>query len=148
MVSPGQMSSFLSLSGVSAVEAEWVPKLLPQYCHFGSPLDSPPPWFCSSTGSIKCHRSSTFCKFSTAERRGYVCAETCLWLHVFNCCVSLAVRVAWQLPAVEMEYPDGLERYKLFAKFLLEGQVLKTCKVPHLCSVLSFIWVLPDQFVQ
>lgn len=23
-----------------------------------------------------------------------------------------------------MEYPEGLERYKLFAKFLLEGQVL------------------------
>ncbi|XP_038558509.1 probable ATP-dependent RNA helicase DHX37 [Micropterus salmoides] len=86
------------MRGVSAVEAEWVPKLLPQYCHFGSPLDSPPPWFCSSTGSIKCHRSSTF------------------------------FRVAWQLPAVEMEYPDGLERYKLFAKFLLEGQVCPKLK--------------------
>lgn len=57
----------LFLSGVSAVEAEWVPQFLPQYCHFGSPLESPSPWFCSSTGTIRCHRSSTFCEFSTAE---------------------------------------------------------------------------------
>lgn len=41
-------------------------------------------------------------------------------------CVSCpAVRVGWSLPAVEMEYPDSLERYKLFAKFFLEGQVLQ-----------------------
>ncbi|XP_044050991.1 probable ATP-dependent RNA helicase DHX37 [Siniperca chuatsi] len=94
------------MRGVSAVEAEWVPQLLPQYCHFGSPLDSPSPWFCSSTGSIKCHRSSTF------------------------------FRVAWQLPAVEMDYPDGLERYKLFAKFLLEGQVCPKLK-KHSSNLLS-----------
>uniref|UniRef100_A0AAX7VF37 Activating signal cointegrator 1 complex subunit 3 n=1 Tax=Astatotilapia calliptera TaxID=8154 RepID=A0AAX7VF37_ASTCA len=88
-------TSKMYMRGVSAVEAEWVPQFLPQYCHFGSPLESPSPWFCSSTGTIRCHRSSTF------------------------------FRVGWQLPAVEMEYPEGLERYKLFAKFLLEGQVLK-----------------------
>ncbi|CAB1446312.1 unnamed protein product [Pleuronectes platessa] len=28
-------------------------------------------------------------------------------------------RVAWQLPAVEKDYPDGLDRYKLFSKFFL-----------------------------
>ena len=41
-------------------------------------------------------------------------------------CVS-TVRVNWKLPSVEMDYPEGLERYKLFAKFLLEGQVLCVC---------------------
>ncbi|XP_029959812.1 putative ATP-dependent RNA helicase DHX37 isoform X2 [Salarias fasciatus] len=86
------------MRGVSAVEAEWVPQLLPQYCHFGSPLEAPTPWFCSSTGTIRCHRPSTF------------------------------FRVGWQLPAVEMDYPDGLERYKLFARFLLEGQVCSKLK--------------------
>ncbi|XP_059192536.1 probable ATP-dependent RNA helicase DHX37 [Centropristis striata] len=94
------------MRGVSAVEAEWVPELLPQYCHFGSPLESPSPWFCSSTGTIRCHRSSTF------------------------------FRVAWKLPAVEMEYPDGLERYKLFARFLLEGQVCPKLK-KHSSHLLS-----------
>lgn len=33
------------------------------------------------------------------------------------------VRVGWQLPAVEVDYPEGLDRYKYFAKFLLEGTV-------------------------
>ncbi|XP_033947271.1 probable ATP-dependent RNA helicase DHX37 isoform X2 [Pseudochaenichthys georgianus] len=86
------------MRGVSAVEAEWIPELLPQYCHFGSPLESPSPWFSSSTGTIKCHCSSTF------------------------------FRIAWPLPAVEKEYPEGLERYKLFSKFLLEGQVCPKLK--------------------
>ncbi|XP_075954925.1 putative ATP-dependent RNA helicase DHX37 [Anarhichas minor] len=81
------------MRGVSAVEAEWIPELLPQYCHSGSPLESPSPWFCSSTGTIRCHRPSIF------------------------------FRVGWPLPAVEMEYPDDLDRYKMFARFLLEGQV-------------------------
>uniref|UniRef100_A0A3Q2QW43 RNA helicase n=1 Tax=Fundulus heteroclitus TaxID=8078 RepID=A0A3Q2QW43_FUNHE len=88
-------TSKMYMRGVSAVEAEWIPQLLPQYCHFGPALDSPAPWFCSSTGTIRCHRSSTF------------------------------FRVAWQLPAVEKEYPEGLERFRLFARFFLEGQVLQ-----------------------
>ncbi|CAJ1069147.1 probable ATP-dependent RNA helicase DHX37 [Xyrichtys novacula] len=86
------------MKGVSAVQAEWVPQLLPQYCHFSPPMETPSPWFCSSTGTIRCHRASTF------------------------------FRVGWQLPAVEQEYPDGLERYKLFSRFLLEGQVCPKLK--------------------
>ncbi|XP_072243702.1 probable ATP-dependent RNA helicase DHX37 [Leuresthes tenuis] len=99
-------TSKMYMRGVSAVEAEWVPKLLPQYCHFGPPQESPSPWFCSSTGTIRCHRLSTF------------------------------FRVGWQLPALEMEYPEGLERYKLFARFLLEGQVCPKLKkyTSHLLS--------------
>ena len=116
------MSHFLPLSGVSAVEPEWIPKLLPQYCHFGSPQEVPPPWFCSSTGTIKCHRPSTFCRFSKDKQH----VEKCVCLLLCKCCyISPAVRVGWQLPAVETEYPDGLERYKLFSRLLLEGQVLQ-----------------------
>ncbi|KAJ7400760.1 putative ATP-dependent RNA helicase DHX37 [Pitangus sulphuratus] len=34
-------------------------------------------------------------------------------------------RVSWQLPAVEVDYPEGIDRYKYFARFLLEGKVVK-----------------------
>uniref|UniRef100_A0A452H4J1 Uncharacterized protein n=1 Tax=Gopherus agassizii TaxID=38772 RepID=A0A452H4J1_9SAUR len=34
-------------------------------------------------------------------------------------------RVGWQLPAVEVDYPEGIDRYKYFAKFLLEGEIIK-----------------------
>ncbi|KAJ3604755.1 hypothetical protein NHX12_029494 [Muraenolepis orangiensis] len=89
---------------VSAVESEWIPQLLPQYCHFGPPLETPTPWLCPSTGTIKCLSTSTF------------------------------YRVAWQLPAVERAYPEGIDRYKLFAKFLLEGEVC--LKLKKNCSIL------------
>uniref|UniRef100_A0A672P5Y0 RNA helicase n=1 Tax=Sinocyclocheilus grahami TaxID=75366 RepID=A0A672P5Y0_SINGR len=81
------------MRGVCAVQAEWIPKLLPQYCHFSAPEESPAPWFCPLSDRVKCHQQSTF------------------------------YRVSWKLPAIEMDYPEGLEHYKLFAKFFLEGQV-------------------------
>ncbi|KAM8960068.1 putative ATP-dependent RNA helicase DHX37 [Pelodytes ibericus] len=83
------------MKGVSSIEAEWIPALLPQYCHFGNPLEHPAPYFCPESGRVKCHRPSTF------------------------------YRVGWQLPAVVVDYPEGLDRYKYFAKFLLEGKVIK-----------------------
>ncbi|MEE6514218.1 hypothetical protein FKM82_022233 [Ascaphus truei] len=83
------------MKGLSAIEAEWIPVLLPQYCHFGAPLENPPPFYCPESGRVKCHRESTF------------------------------YRVGWQLPAVVVDYPEGLERYKYFAKFLLEGKVIR-----------------------
>ncbi|XP_075032998.1 putative ATP-dependent RNA helicase DHX37 [Mixophyes fleayi] len=83
------------MKGVSSIEPEWIPALLPQYCHFGNPLENPAPFYCPDSGNVKCHRPSTF------------------------------YRVGWQLPAVLVDYPEGLERYKYFAKFLLEGEVIK-----------------------
>ncbi|NXO21638.1 DHX37 helicase, partial [Cisticola juncidis] len=85
----------LYMKGVSAVEPEWIPALLPPYCHFGKPLENPPPSYCPATGRVRCHRPSVF------------------------------YRVGWQLPAVEVDYPEGIERYKHFARFLLEGKVIK-----------------------
>lgn len=38
-------------------------------------------------------------------------------------CSFIPDRVGWQLPAVEVDYPEGIERYKHFARFLLEGKV-------------------------
>ncbi|XP_010083530.1 PREDICTED: probable ATP-dependent RNA helicase DHX37, partial [Pterocles gutturalis] len=85
----------LYMKGVSAVEPEWIPVLLPPYCHFGKPLEDPPPSYCPETGRIRCHRPSVF------------------------------YRVGWQLPAVEVDYPEGIDRYKYFARFLLEGKVIE-----------------------
>uniref|UniRef100_A0A670ZV63 RNA helicase n=1 Tax=Pseudonaja textilis TaxID=8673 RepID=A0A670ZV63_PSETE len=81
------------MKGVSAIEPEWIPLLLPPYCHFEKPLEEPPPFFCPETGHVRCHRPSVF------------------------------YRVGWPLPAVEVDYPEGLDRFKHFARFLLEGKV-------------------------
>uniref|UniRef100_A0A4W3H6F4 Activating signal cointegrator 1 complex subunit 3 n=1 Tax=Callorhinchus milii TaxID=7868 RepID=A0A4W3H6F4_CALMI len=88
-------TSKMYMKGLTEIEAEWIPLLLPRYTHFEKPLESPPPSYCPDTGRVRCHRASTF------------------------------YRVGWQLPAVEMDYPEGLDRFKHFAKFLLEGKVIK-----------------------
>lgn len=35
---------------------------------------------------------------------------------------------AWTLPTVEIEYPNGIDAYKWFAQFLLDGQVYPKLK--------------------
>uniref|UniRef100_A0A8C3V8R4 Activating signal cointegrator 1 complex subunit 3 n=1 Tax=Catharus ustulatus TaxID=91951 RepID=A0A8C3V8R4_CATUS len=97
----------LYMKGVSAVEPEWIPALLPPYCHFGKPLESPAPSYCPGTGRVRCHRPSVF------------------------------YRVGWQLPAVEVDYPAGIDRYKHFARFLLEGKVIKKLKSYSQCLLSS-----------
>ncbi|MCJ8735079.1 hypothetical protein PDJAM_G00242710 [Pangasius djambal] len=95
------------MRGVCAAQADWIPKLLPQYCHFSGPEQSPAPWYCTLSGNVKCQQQSTF------------------------------FRVGWKLPAIEMDHPEGLERYKLFAKFLLEGQVCPKLQRHSTCLLSS-----------
>ncbi|KFO72352.1 putative ATP-dependent RNA helicase DHX37, partial [Cuculus canorus] len=95
------------MKGVSAVEPEWIPALLPPYCHFGKPLENPPPSYCPETGRIRCHRPSVF------------------------------YRVGWQLPAVEVDYPEGIDCYKYFARFLLEGKVIEKLSAYSRCLLSS-----------
>ncbi|TKC46656.1 hypothetical protein EI555_011304, partial [Monodon monoceros] len=81
------------MKGVSTVEVQWIPVLLPSYCQFDKPLEEPPPAYCPEKGRVLCHRASVFC------------------------------RVGWLLPAVQVDFPEGLDCYKHFAQVLLEGQV-------------------------
>ncbi|KAM6155291.1 putative ATP-dependent RNA helicase DHX37 [Rhynchocyon petersi] len=85
------------MKGVSAVEAQWIPVLLSPYCQFGPPVESPSPTYCPESGRVLCHRASVF------------------------------YRVGWPLPEVQVDFPEGIDLYKHFARFLLEGQVF--CKL-------------------
>lgn len=92
------------MKGVSTVEIQWIPALLPSYCQFDKPLEEPPPSFCPDTGRVLCHRASVF------------------------------YRVSWPLPAIQVDFPEGIDCYKHFARFLLEGQVF--CKLASYKSCL------------
>lgn len=50
------------LPGVSAVEVQWIPVLLPSSCQFDKPLEEPPPAYCPEKGRVLCHRASVFCE--------------------------------------------------------------------------------------
>ncbi|XP_036132601.1 probable ATP-dependent RNA helicase DHX37 [Molossus molossus] len=95
------------MKGVSAVEVSWVPVLLPAYCQFDQPLEEPPPAYCPEKGRVLCHRTSTF------------------------------YRVGWPLPAVQVDFPGGLDCYKHFARFLLEGQVFPKLASHRRCLLSS-----------
>ncbi|XP_058014476.1 probable ATP-dependent RNA helicase DHX37 [Ahaetulla prasina] len=100
------------MKGVLAIEPEWIPLLLPPYCHFEKPLEEPPPFYCPETGHVRCHRPSIF------------------------------YRVSWPLPAVEVDYPEGLDRFKHFARFLLEGKVVKLLATYSRCLLSSPVTML------
>ena len=85
---------FFSIKGVTAVQSEWIPVLVPSMCTFSKPLEDHPPRYDTEAGVVKCHMTCTFGPRS------------------------------WQVPAQELEYPAGLDKFKWFAKFLLEGKVI------------------------
>ncbi|KAL4686773.1 hypothetical protein H8959_018901 [Pygathrix nigripes] len=95
------------MKGVSSVEVQWIPALLPSYCQFDKPLEEPAPTYCPERGRVLCHRASVF------------------------------YRVGWPLPAIEVNFPEGIDRYKHFARFLLEGQVFRKLASYQSCLLSS-----------
>ncbi|XP_063470819.1 probable ATP-dependent RNA helicase DHX37 isoform X3 [Symphalangus syndactylus] len=95
------------MKGVSSVEVQWIPALLPSYCQFDKPLEEPAPAYCPERGRVLCHRASVF------------------------------YRVGWPLPAIEVDFPEGIDRYKHFARFLLEGQVFRKLASYQSCLLSS-----------
>ena len=88
----------LQMRNVVAIEPEWLPLFVADSCKLSNPLESPPPRYDYPSDSIKCFRSATFGPYE------------------------------WPISPTELIYPEGLERYKYFAKFLLEGDVVPLFK--------------------
>ncbi|KAJ8712729.1 hypothetical protein PYW08_008033 [Mythimna loreyi] len=86
------------IKNVTAIEPEWLPMLVPQLCNLGDPLEDPPPRYDEGTGRVKCHLKGTFGK------------------------------AGWELPVAEVDFPENIERYRWFARFLLEGAVFPKLK--------------------
>ncbi|XP_015512446.2 probable ATP-dependent RNA helicase kurz isoform X1 [Neodiprion lecontei] len=81
------------MRGITAIQPEWLPKFATSLCQLSEPVSDPPPRYDSRTGKVMCHVTGTF------------------------------GRGGWQLPLIEVEYPNSLEGIKWFARFFLEGQV-------------------------
>ncbi|KAK3913986.1 putative ATP-dependent RNA helicase kurz [Frankliniella fusca] len=81
------------MRGVTAIEPEWLPVFAPGLCNISEPKMDPPPRYDAESDRLLCHVSSTF------------------------------GRSGWPLPIMELDFPSTLDRYKWFARFLLEGCV-------------------------
>jgi ATP-dependent RNA helicase DHX37/DHR1 len=99
-------TSKMYMKGVCAVEATWLPVYLANQCSFEKPIvnetdadyETFRPRFDPVKGLVVCYRESTFGK------------------------------LMWKVNAVEVEFPECLDLYKWFARFLLEGQVIEGLK--------------------
>ncbi|KAK8788043.1 hypothetical protein V5799_022184 [Amblyomma americanum] len=79
---------------VAEVEPEWLPVYAPKYCTFSPPLEEPPPHYDHKSDKVLCSVTATFGPH------------------------------AWQMEAVEQEFPASLDKFRWFARFLLQGDVL------------------------
>jgi ATP-dependent RNA helicase DHX37/DHR1 len=101
-------TSKIYMKGVCSIEETWLPLFLSSQCSFDKPIVEedddndvdgddkskiPPPRFDPLKGVVVCHCSSKF------------------------------GRIMWPIKAIEVEFPQSLDLYKWFARFLLEGQV-------------------------
>lgn len=84
------------LRGITAIEPEWLLKFCPSMCNFTKTLEEPEPHYDADEDKIICHVKATF------------------------------GRSGWPLPIAEMEMPESLDKYRHFAKFLLEGSVFES----------------------
>ncbi|CAG9833375.1 unnamed protein product [Diabrotica balteata] len=81
------------MRGVTAIEPEWLATYVPNLCNLSEPLPSPEPRYNSTTGKVYCTVTGSF------GSQG------------------------WQLPNIEIVYPESIDCFKWFAKFFLEGIV-------------------------
>ena len=83
----------LYMKGVTVVHFDWLPRLVPSLCTFSKPLELPAPRYDPKLDDIRCHMSGVF-----GELR-------------------------WPLNPVDLPYPETSDRYRYFARFLLEGEI-------------------------
>jgi ATP-dependent RNA helicase DHX37/DHR1 len=83
------------IRGITAIEPEWLLKFVPALCNYGKALEEPEPRYDGDDDKIYCHVKATF------------------------------GRSGWPLPIAEVEMQESLDKYRHFAKFLLNGDIFE-----------------------
>ena len=97
-------TSKVYMKEVTLIEPSWIPILARTLCSFSKPLDDPAPHYDASKDLLMCHVVPTYRDDRNLANGGH----------------------GWLLPVMEMEFPEEPERYRYFAKALLEGSVFLT----------------------
>lgn len=88
-------SAKMFIRGITCVEPEWLVKFATPMCTIEKPLDDPAPSYSKDLDKIMCHVRSTF------------------------------GRSGWPLPVTEIEMQPSVDKFRYFAKFLLDGDVVE-----------------------
>ena len=82
------------MRGVTGIHAAWLPSLCPASTIRGEPLSEPEPIYSGDSGRVTASYKPTW------------------------------GQLGWPLPVTELEMETGLDKYKWFGRFLLEGKVI------------------------
>lgn len=96
------------MKGVFSVEVQWILVLLFFYCQFDKFLEELVFIYCFEWGWVLCY-----------------------WVSVFYC-------VGWLFFVIEVDFLEGIDCYKYFVWFLLEGQVFCKLVLYQSCLLFSF----------
>lgn len=91
-------TSKLYMKTLFTIQESWLPRFAPHMCTYGKPCEEPVPIYSNNEDCIECYMACTFGP------------------HV------------WQLPVQLLQYPEKPEKYKWFAKYLLEGEIISQLK--------------------
>lgn len=83
------------IRGITCVEPEWLVKFATPMCTIDKPLDDPAPSYDINLDKIVCHVRSTF------------------------------GQTGWPLPIAEIEMQHSVDKFRYFAKFLLDGDIVE-----------------------
>lgn len=84
------------LRGCTVIDPEWLLKYVPSMCNFDKILEDPEPRYDAEDDKIFCFVDATF------------------------------GRSGWPLSTSEVEMPESLDKYRHFARFLLNGEVFES----------------------
>lgn len=82
-----------AVSDIVVIEPEWLPIYAVKLCNLSKPLEEPAPFYDEVDDCVKCYRTATFGPYQ------------------------------WPVPQTEHVYPDGIDKFRWFARFLLEGKI-------------------------
>lgn len=88
----------IMLRGVTAIDPDWIYALCTSLCTIEKTLKDPLPYYDETTEEIKCYVKATYSK------------------------------QGWELPTATVEHPLNAEKYRYFAQFLLQGDVVAGLK--------------------
>ena len=120
-VAHSNASPMLMHVGVTVVQGDWLPRLVPSLAVFEKPVETPAPHYDAKVHLNMLqlvHAMIVFC-----QRDDVRCVMGC----VFG-------KHLWPLPAQELSFPATPDRFRYFARFLLEGRVFPALArfEPHL----------------
>ncbi|KAI5638778.1 oligonucleotide/oligosaccharide-binding (OB)-fold domain-containing protein [Phthorimaea operculella] len=121
------------MRNVTAIEPEWLPIFVPHLCNLGDPLSDPEPRFDEKSGRVLCSFKGTFGKAGWELPQVEIPFPDKVDKYNFK---GTFGKAGWELPQVEIPFPDKVDKYKWFARFLLEGAVFPKLKkyTPSLLS--------------